>query len=62
MADKKNDGLRLNKYIAECGICSRRDADKLIQSGRVTVNDITGQSGQKVTGSDVVRLDGKLLK
>ena len=29
---------RLNKYIAECGVCSRREADKLIEAGRVTVN------------------------
>lgn len=54
--------IRLNKYLAECGICSRRDADKLIAEGRVSVNGIPAQSGQKVTQSDSIRVNGKLLE
>lgn len=54
--------MRLNKFIASCGVCSRRDADKLIASGRVTVNDVTAQNGMNVENSDKVFLDGKELK
>ena len=54
--------MRLNKFIASCGVCSRRDADKLIASGRVTVNDVTAQNGMNVENTDKVFLDGKVLK
>ena len=54
--------IRLNKYLAECGICSRRDADKLIAEGRVCVNGISAVSGQKVTTADAITLNGKLLQ
>ncbi len=49
--------IRLNKYLARCGICSRRDADKLIEQGRVTVNGRVAQMGQAVTDSDVILVD-----
>lgn len=51
--------LRLNKLISESGVCSRREADKFIEMGRVTVNGKKPQVGQKVTESDEVRLDGE---
>lgn len=54
--------IRLNKYLAECGVCSRRDADKLIEQGRVTVNGIVAVNGQKVRISDQVLLNGKVVK
>ncbi|WP_026508733.1 pseudouridine synthase [Butyrivibrio sp. MC2013] len=54
--------IRLNKYIAMCGICSRRDADKLIASGKVTINDMTADPGSKVTGKDTVKVNGKTVK
>lgn len=50
---------RLNKYISETGICSRREADNLIQLGRIKVNGITADLGTKVTLTDKVTLDGK---
>lgn len=53
---------RLNKYIAECGICSRREADKLIEKGRVRVNGQAAESGMQVFGDDIVELDGKNIK
>lgn len=53
--------MRLNQYIAACGVCSRRDADKLIADGRVTVDDILPPQGLKVSGSEEVRLDGKVI-
>ncbi len=53
---------RLNKFIAETGYCSRREADKLIDEGRVTINGIVPEMGTKVTPSDEVRIDGRLIK
>lgn len=53
---------RLNKYISETGYCSRREADKLIEDGRVTINGIVPEMGTKVTPEDEVRIDGKLIK
>lgn len=50
---------RLNKYLAECGICSRREADKLIESGRVRVNGQTAVSGMQVLDTDLVEVDKK---
>ncbi|MCM0647785.1 23S rRNA pseudouridine(2604) synthase RluF [Clostridium swellfunianum] len=57
----KNEELRINKFISEKGICSRREADKLIETGRVTINGLKAQTGSKVKSTDEVRVDGKLL-
>lgn len=51
--------IRLNKYIASCGVCSRRDADRLIGQGAVTVNGQTAQAGSKVSEKDCVAVHGK---
>ncbi len=51
--------MRLNKYISSCGICSRREADKLIASGRITVNGIVPMAGDSVSHKDTICLDGK---
>lgn len=48
---------RLNKLISDSGLCSRREADRFIESGRVTVNGQLPQTGQKVTEHDIVMLD-----
>lgn len=53
---------RLNKYLASCGVCSRRDADKLIESGKVTVNGRTASVGDKVFEKDKIAVNGKLLQ
>lgn len=50
---------RLNKYLAECGICSRREADKLIEQGRVKLNGKAAVSGMQVQAGDCVELNGK---
>jgi 23S rRNA pseudouridine2604 synthase len=53
---------RLNKYISDTGFCSRRDADELIEQGRVTVNGkIPADAGMKVTPKDKVRIDDEIL-
>ena len=54
-----SEQIRLNKYLASCGICSRRDADKLIESGRVLVNGKTACMGQLVLDTDVIKVNGK---
>ena len=60
MAERMN-GIRINKYLAQCGICSRRDADLLIQAGRVSMNGILAQNGDRITREDQVLVDGKLV-
>ncbi len=50
---------RLNKYLASCGICSRRDADRLIAEGRVTVNGKVADMGMQVDGCEQILLNGK---
>jgi 23S rRNA pseudouridine2604 synthase len=53
---------RLNKFIGETGYCSRREADKLIEEGRVTINGVVPELGTKVAPDDEVRIDGKLIR
>ena len=52
---------RINKYLSEAGFCSRREADKLIDEGRVTVNGEIPEKGQKVTEEDLVKVDEKVI-
>ncbi len=54
--------LRLNKAISDTGFCSRREADKVIEEGRVTINGKTGVLGDRVTPQDDVRVDGRRIK
>ena len=59
----KNEGVRLNKYLAHAGIASRREADKLIKTGLVTVNDkIITEMGYKVKPGDKVQFNGETIK
>ena len=54
--------VRLNKYIAECGICSRRDADKLIDAGRIYVNGVVAEMGCRVSDADEVVYEGRVIR
>src|SRR5690606_37725805 len=54
--------MRINKFLSETGITSRRGADKFIEAGRVTINDKTAELGSKVEDGDVVRVDGKIIE
>lgn len=54
--------IRLNKYLAACGVCSRRDADKLIEAGVVCVNGEIAVPGRRVTKKDQITVRGKLLQ
>ena len=51
--------MRINKFLADSGVCSRRNADKLIEEGKVTVNGKRASVGQEVSGSDDVSVEGK---
>jgi 23S rRNA pseudouridine2604 synthase len=65
LKDKKEnrdkEGMRLNQYIASCGICSRREADRMIEAGRVRVDGADASQGMRVTDSQEITLDGKRL-
>lgn len=54
--------MRLNKYLAHCGICSRREADRLIEQGRVLVNGRPAATGQSVGDTDEVTVSGKVVQ
>ena len=53
--------MRLNKYISETGACSRREADRWIEAGRVTCNGAPALLGTQVSAADEVRIDGDLI-
>jgi 23S rRNA pseudouridine2604 synthase len=53
------EGTRINKYLSEIGYCSRREGDKLIEQGRVTINGKVPEMGTKVQASDTVAVDGQ---
>ena len=50
------ESVRLNKYLSEAGVCSRREADRLIESGKVTVDGVTAQMGMRVTAGQIVNV------
>ncbi len=60
---KKNigDDVRINKLLSDAGICSRREGDRLIEAGRITVNGRVAVLGDRVSYSDEIRVDGKLV-
>lgn len=53
---------RINKFLSESGYCSRREADKLLEQGRITINGTVPELGTKVTSDDEIRVDGKLIR
>ena len=55
-------GIRLNKAISDTGTCSRREADTYIEHGRVFVNGVKARVGDRVTNSDEIRVDGRVIK
>ena len=54
--------IRLNKYLSEIGYCSRRAGDKLIESGRVFINNEVASLGQKININDEIKIDDKLIE
>jgi len=57
-----SDAISLNKYISSTGYCSRREADQLIEQGRVCINDQVAMPGARVLPGDRVFIDDELLK
>ncbi|MBP2171342.1 23S rRNA pseudouridine2604 synthase [Erwinia toletana] len=57
-----NSSIRLNKYISESGICSRRDADRYIEQGNVFINGKRATVGIQVAPGDVVKVNGQLIE
>lgn len=55
------ESVRLNKYLSEAGVCSRREADSLIESGKVTVDGVTAQMGMRVTAGQIVKVGKKTV-
>jgi 23S rRNA pseudouridine2604 synthase len=53
---------RINKFLSESGFCSRREADKLLEQGRITINGVVPELGTKVSSEDEIRVDGKLIR
>ncbi|MCR8979984.1 23S rRNA pseudouridine(2604) synthase RluF [Brevibacillus laterosporus] len=53
--------MRINKFISETGYCSRREADKLVEAGRVTINGVVAELGSQADSGDDVKIDGKAL-
>jgi 23S rRNA pseudouridine2604 synthase len=54
--------MRINKFIAETGYCSRRETDRLVEAGRITINGVVCEHGSQVQPGDVVLIDGKPIK
>ncbi|WP_174847538.1 23S rRNA pseudouridine(2604) synthase RluF [Yersinia artesiana] len=57
-----NSSIRLNKYISESGICSRRDADRYVEQGNVFINGKRAAVGDQVYVGDVVKVNGQLIE
>ncbi len=62
MPGTDSEGIRLNKYIASSGLCSRREADALIEKGKVTINGVIATQGTKVNEGDVVEVSGRMIR
>lgn len=56
------EAVRINKYLSTCGFCSRREADRLLGEGRVTVDGSTAGMGDRVHGGQTVRVDGTIIQ
>lgn len=57
----QNDGIRINKYLSEAGICSRREADRQIEEGNVTIDGVKAERGSRVYENQTVYFDGRVV-
>ncbi len=53
--------MRINKYLSAQGVCSRREADRLLEAGRITVDGVTAMCGQQVDDNSVICIDGSRI-
>lgn len=62
MSSDNSNTISLNKYIGDSGVCSRREADKIIDAQRVTINGVIAKKGNRVAKGDIVEIDGEPLQ
>ena len=55
------EAMRINKFLSKCGYCSRREADRLLEQGKIRVNGQMPVLGQMVSGQDEVTVDGVIV-
>ena len=60
--ENKNDGIQINKFVSNSGYCSRREADKLVEEGRVTINGNVALASNRVKRGDKVAVDDEYIK
>lgn len=60
--EQKENGVRINKYLGDAGVCSRREADKFIEQGKVTIDGVVAEMGSRVFPGQKVTFNGKELK
>ena len=58
---EKGVKMRLNKYLSDAGVCSRREADRLVEAGRITINGETARMGMQVSDETEICIDGKKI-
>lgn len=59
---QQQEGIRINKYLSEAGVCSRREADRALEAGQIRIGDRVAALGDRVTSGDVVYYRGKPVK
>ncbi len=59
MTTHNTEEIRVNKYLSSAGVCSRREADRIVEDGRVTIDDMPATTGMKVRPGQIVKVDGK---
>ena len=60
--EQKENGVRINKYLGDAGVCSRREADKFIEQGKVTIDGVVAEMGSRVFPGQKVSFNGRELK
>lgn len=62
MEQTNKEAIRINKYLSDAGVCSRREADRLVEAGRVMVDGVTAPMGAKVVPGQKICIDGKPIE
>ena len=60
--EQQENGVRINKFLGDAGVCSRREADKFIEQGKVTIDGVVAEMGSRVFPGQKVTFNGKELK
>ncbi len=59
---ENENGIRINKYLSEAGVCSRREADKKVEAGEVTIDGVVAVMGDRISPGQEVRVSGQLIE